>query len=176
MRLWARAVCLAGILLTAVDFGIAASQAPPPQKPKPDHDALTAARFELFVDGVALASFSTLESMSQGIDPRDLQLTPSGVVLPAHRQPPTVVLKRGLSRNLELQEWFEAAQSGDPAARKSCSLVMFNTKGDPVARYHLTNAWPAKVEIGSLKAGATEVLIETIVLVGDQLRDERLIN
>ena len=41
------------------------------------------------------------------------------------------------------------------AARKSCSLVMFNTKGKPVARYHLENAWPSKIEIGALKAGAS---------------------
>ena len=61
--------------------------------------------------------------------------------------------------------WHELVILGDvAAARKSCSLTMFNTKGDPVARYHLTDAWPAKVEIGALKAGASEVLMETVTM------------
>jgi hypothetical protein len=47
------------------------------------------------------------------------------------------------------------------AARKSASLVMYDTSGSPVARYHLENAWPAKVEIGGLRADASEVLMET---------------
>ena len=42
---------------------------------------------------------------------------------------------------------------------------MYNTKGEPVARYRLTEAWPSKIEIGALKAGASEVLMEKITLV-----------
>jgi hypothetical protein len=34
-----------------------------------------------------------------------------------------------------------------------------------VARYHLTEAWPAKIEIGALKAGASEVLMEKVTIV-----------
>jgi phage tail-like protein len=78
-----------------------------------------------------------------------------------------------MTRGLELQDWLEAALSGSEGARKSCSLTMYNTKGDAVARYHLENAWPAKIEIGSLKAGSSEVLIETVVIVADAIRDVR---
>jgi hypothetical protein len=47
---------------------------------------------------------------------------------------------------------------------------MFNTKGDPVARYHLTDAWPQKVEITTLTSGAAEVLTETVTLTCDFLQ------
>jgi hypothetical protein len=30
------------------------------------------------------------------------------------------------------------------AGRSSCSLVMYNYSGKPVARYHLEHAWPSK--------------------------------
>ena len=46
---------------------------------------------------------------------------------------------------------------------------MYNTKGDPVARYHLTNAWPSKLEIGGLKAGSSEVLMETVTIVCERI-------
>ena len=42
---------------------------------------------------------------------------------------------------------------GDVAARKSASLIAYNAAGDPVARYHLTNAWPAKLQINTLGHG-----------------------
>jgi phage tail-like protein len=55
------------------------------------------------------------------------------------------------------------------AARKSCSLVMYNVDGKPVARYHMHNAWPSKIEIGALKAGASEVLMETVTIVCEHI-------
>ena len=73
-----------------------------------------------------------------------------------------------MTRNIELAAWHELVILGDVgAARKNVSLTMYNTKGDPVARYHLTNAWPSKLEIGALKAGASSVLTETVTLVSE---------
>ena len=56
-----------------------------------------------------------------------------------------------------------AVTSSRPARARS--LVMYNYDGKPVARYHLENAWPSKMEIGALKAGSTEVLMETVTIV-----------
>ena len=47
---------------------------------------------------------------------------------------------------------------------------MYNAVGEPIARYQLTNAWPAKLEIGALKADAGSVLLETVTLVCERLR------
>jgi phage tail-like protein len=47
---------------------------------------------------------------------------------------------------------------------------MYNTDGKPVARYHLEHAWPAKLEIGTLGAGRTEVLTESVTLVCEHLQ------
>ena len=134
-----------------------------------DHDALTAARFELTIDGHSLAIFSELAGISSSVDVVDyISSSATETILkklPGKRTPPTVTLKRGMTRNIEMAAWHELVILGDvAAARKSCSLTMYNTKGDPVARYHLTDAWPQKVEIGALKAGASEVLMETVTM------------
>jgi len=39
---------------------------------------------------------------------------------------------------------------------------MFNAEGKPVAKYWLEKAWPTKMDLAGLKAGASEALIETV--------------
>jgi hypothetical protein len=47
---------------------------------------------------------------------------------------------------------------------------MYNTNGKPVARYHLEQAWPAKIEIGPVKSGANEALMETVTIVCEHVQ------
>jgi len=138
-------------------------------------DALTAARFSITIDGYEIASFSELQGITTSVDVVDyLSSSDKDVVmkkLPGKRTPPTVVLKRGKNNSMELWQWHEAVLFGKmDLARKSCSLVMYNVDGAPVARYYLENAWPAKLEIGGLKAGASEVLLETVTIVCEHIQ------
>jgi phage tail-like protein len=143
-----------------------------PQQP---NDALTAARFSITIDGYEIASFSELSGITTEVEAVDfLESGDKDVIfkkLPGRRKPPNVVLKRGKNASMELWAWHEAVLLGDiVAARKSCSLVMYNYDGKPVSRYHLEHAWPAKLEIGALKAGASEVLMETVTIVCESIQ------
>jgi phage tail-like protein len=83
----------------------------------------------------------------------------------------SVTLRRGKTNGLEMWAWHEQAVLADIAgARRSVSLVMFNTDGKPVARYLLEHAWPSKLEIGALKAGSSEVLMETVTIVCERIQ------
>ncbi len=42
------------------------------------------------------------------------------------------------------------------------AMLMYQSGGTPVARYHLENAWPAKVETSAAEASKNEVAIETL--------------
>ncbi|MCI0687903.1 MAG: phage tail protein [Sporichthyaceae bacterium] len=143
--------------------------------PNQASDAITAARFSVTIDGYEIASFAELAGIITEVEPVDfLESTDQEVVfkkLPGTRKPPTIILKRRMNAGMELWAWHEAVMNGDiVAARKSASLVMYNTEGKPVARYHMENAWPAKIEIGALKAGASEVLMETVTIVCERLQ------
>jgi hypothetical protein len=48
--------------------------------------------------------------------------------------------------------------------RADLDVVMYDSDGKPVARYHLTDAWPAKVEIGALRSDSNEVAVESLTL------------
>ncbi|MGH7588251.1 MAG: phage tail protein [Gemmatimonadota bacterium] len=104
-------------------------------------------RFKIQIDGREIAQFAEL------------------VALNARSNPPTVVLKRGKNSSMDMWAWHEAARSGDmAAARKSATLVMYDYDGKPVARYHLVNAWPSKIETGGLESGTGKVAVETLEL------------
>ena len=136
-------------------------------------DPIAPARFTLTVDGVEIATFSDLVAITSEATPDDL----AGTLLkklPGKRKPPTITLRRGMTADLQVDAWHEAGVDGRPSdARKSASLVMFDATGKPVARYHLENAWPAKIEITTIAAGASNVLLETVTLSCDRLQTRR---
>jgi phage tail-like protein len=132
-------------------------------------DAITASRFSLTIDGVEIAQFSALVGITSEADPDDL----AGMLLkklPGKRTPPTVTLQRGLSNDLQMWAWHEDRRERPAEAKRTADLTMYNSAGDPVARYHLENAWPSKIEIGALTAGSSEVLMETITIACEMLR------
>jgi phage tail-like protein len=133
-------------------------------------DAITASRFSITVDGVEIAQFSELMGITSEVEPVDF----TGRLLsklPGRRNPPTVTLKRGLDEDMNMFAWHQSVVEGQiTAARRSATLTMYDTAGDPVARYHLENAWPAKVIVSGLKAGSSEVLYETVTLACESLQ------
>jgi phage tail-like protein len=164
------AALLAGAILVAAAIGAWTSSSQGAAAP-PGGEPLTAARFELTIDGHSLAVFSELVGISSSVDIEHVRVdtNPKRKLkkLPGKRTPPTVTLKRGMTRNIELAAWHELVILGDAAARKNVTLTMYDVTGDPVVRYHLTNAWPSKLEIGALKAGASSILMETVTLVAE---------
>jgi phage tail-like protein len=139
-------------------------------------DPLVAARFSITIDGVEIAQFSELVELSSGIDPSDLRLGLDEKdklflkKLPGKRKPPTVTVKRGKTRDLAVFEWHHDALLRGAQARRSCTLTMYATDGQATAKYYLENAWPSKIEISGLKAGASEVLYETVTLTCEDIQ------
>ena len=162
------AVLLGAGILIAAALGTWAS-GPAGAAAAPDSSGLTAARFELTIDGHSIAVFQELEGIVSGVDTADLSLVTKGedfqLRLPGKRTPPSITLKRGMTRNIEIAAWHELVMLGDMAgATKSVSVIAYNRQGTPVARYHLTDAWPSKVEISGESSGAGQVLMETVTL------------
>jgi phage tail-like protein len=161
----------AAVVLAAASIGVLA---PAGSGQTNTRDAITAARFVLTTDGYELASFSELQGITTEVTPAEyISSADKGTVqkkLPGKAKPATLVLKRGKNSGMELFAWHEAARRGQPSARKSCTLTMYNDAGEPVAKYYLSNAWPFKLEITALKAGSSEVLYETVHLTADSVQ------
>jgi hypothetical protein len=99
-------------------------------------EPLVATRVEMTIDGHSLAVFSRCIISSEAEVGAGSAVTKSNEVR----------CDRGLTRNIEISAWHELVILGDvAAARKSVSITMYNSTGDPVARWHLTDAYPSAV-------------------------------
>jgi phage tail-like protein len=134
-----------------------------------------AVRFSLVVDQVEIASFSEAVEISLISDPPRLS-SPANAVdpksLPRKRSGSDrglVILRRKHeSQQTHLWEWVQnTIATGKPIEK--AFVILHNSKGEAVARYHLQSAWPSKVEIGALKAGASEVLMETVTMTCESI-------
>jgi phage tail-like protein len=138
-------------------------------------EPITASRFSITIDGYEIAAFSALKGITTEVKPVEhMESTDKELILkkvPGKPDPATIELERAKTSDMALWAWHEAVLQGDIiAARKSCSLVMYGSDGKPVARYHMENAWPSIVKIGALKAGANDVLMETVTIVCEHLQ------
>jgi phage tail-like protein len=136
---------------------------------------ITANRFAIVIDGYEIAVFSELSGINAEVESSEYWQTSGDAIavnkLPGKLKPPTVTLKRGMNGSLELWSWHEAVRKGTmEAARRSCSLIMYNAEGKPVGKYWLEKAWPSKMELAGLKAGAGEALIETVTLTCEYIQ------
>jgi phage tail-like protein len=91
-------------------------------------------------------------------------------------KPPTVALKRAMSTNKDTQwiwEWHAMARTGTTAAYRACTLSLYAAGQDPsgtaTKAYMLSNAFPTKVEIAGMKAGGSEVVLQTVTLMCDEI-------
>ena len=88
--------------------------------------------------------------------------------LPGRLKAGQVTVTRGLTTDLTFEQWMrDPVPVGRP--RRAVSLALFDTQGRPVARYHLENAWPSKLEVTGLGSRATEVAVESLTLVHEGL-------
>ena len=127
-------------------------------------DGPTAARFAITIDGVQFAVFSELAGISSAVD-----VVESSSETERFNVEGLVSLRRPLTTDLTLAKWHEESVANGPRIRKNMVLLVHGRNGAPVARYHLENAWPAKIEIGALKVGASEVLMETVTLTCERI-------
>ena len=129
-----------------------------------DHDSAVGHSFGLEFEGVNVALMDVV----------GLVLSVFGLGRPSDPpQPATVTLVRGLTSDRRFVQWVQEAHGRGPGhTARRATIVVFAHDGSPVARYHLENAWPSKLEIGTLKASDTSVVAERLTLTFDRVEVE----
>jgi phage tail-like protein len=138
-------------------------------------DALAGYHFAIEIDSITIAQFQEVSGITSELDVIELkENTKDGKYiihkLPGNRKPPAITLKRAKSSSKDLWDWHEKIFQGKISdARKGGSVVLYNYEGEEVGRYNFVNAWPSKISMSSLKAGANEVLMEECTIVCEEL-------
>ena len=123
MRVWKRAVkavavcgVAAGTIFAGAAWAVGGSS--PTQ----------VSRAEITIDGFSIATFQRCMVATEVDAPGEIRC------------------ERGMTNDLSLSSWHDAAQSGDlAAARKDFTLIMYDTTGDPVARWSATDGYPTEL-------------------------------
>ncbi|CAM5544220.1 Phage tail protein OS=Streptomyces tendae OX=1932 GN=GUR47_26330 PE=4 SV=1 [Streptomyces tendae] len=75
-----------------------------------------------------------------------------------------------MSQSSVFTQWINDSMAGRMAtARKNATIIVMDYEDNPVKRWNLRNAWCSKVVAGTLKAGDTNALTETITIVFEEL-------
>jgi phage tail-like protein len=141
----------------------------------PEGDAVAGYLFHLEVDDKAIAQFKEVAGISNEVQVIEHRENKAGGVsilkkLPGLSSSGNVTLKKGKTGDNTLWQWLKQVQDGDIAgARKNGSVVLYDYARGELARYNFMNGWPAKVSIGPLQAGASDVLLEECTIVHEGL-------
>ena len=80
-----------------------------------------------------------------------------------------LVLSRGLTTNLDLWNWWEAARNGDPSVDRNVVVRLLDGTGQLVLSWKYRNAFPAVYRLSPLDAAASDLVVETVELAFDSM-------
>ena len=85
---------------------------------------------------------------------------------PGRLQPGRITLSGGDARDAQyLYKWHQQTLQGNvAAARRDVALVLHSADGKQLARYELKRAWPARLAMTAVRAGAGSAPVETLEL------------
>lgn len=121
--------------------------------------------FLVEIDGVIAAGFSEVSGLAAEvniIEYREGTDIPLNVrKIPGLAKYSNITLKRGVSKDLSLWNWFNTVLKGT-VQRANGSIILRDATGTPVLRWNFVNGWPCKWEGPHLDGRTSEVAIEVL--------------
>ncbi len=126
--------------------------------------------FYVEVQGKLLGAFreaTGLTSESEKIEykasgPRGEEIT---ITQPGRTKYPDIVLKRGLTSNMDMHAWRKEIEDGKfKGSQKNGSIVLYDQQHTEVARWNFEGAWPLKLEGPGLNSANNEIAVESLTL------------
>jgi phage tail-like protein len=122
--------------------------------------------FHVVIDGITRAAFQQVSGFDSTIDVIEHReggdnLTPRK--LPGMTRYSNIVLKWGLTDDVQLYEWHLEAAKGN-VQRKNGSILLLDRDGATKAQWDFFAAWPTKWDGPDFNAEGNDVAIETLEL------------
>ena len=131
--------------------------------------------FLVELDGITRAAFHEASGFDTSVDViehREGGQNSTTYKIPGLTKHGIISLKWGLTDDTSLDDWFQKVVDGD-IDRKNGSIVVLNRKGDEVARWNFTRAWPTKLTLPSFNAEGNDIAIQTLEMAYESLKRMR---
>jgi phage tail-like protein len=83
-----------------------------------------------------------------------------------------LVLSRGLTTDLSLWTWWEAARDGDTGIDRAVVVTLLDPTRQPRLRWRFRNAFPVVYRLSPLDTSSGDVVVETVELAFDSMDAE----
>jgi phage tail-like protein len=134
----------------------------------PEQDPLVSAWFGVEFQGKIQGAFRECTGMGSENEVVESKASgPKGEYIlkkvPGRMKFNNITLKRGITATMDMWKWRKMVEKGEvDEARTNGSVVMFNPKGEEIARWNLINAWPSKLSGPTANATNNEIGIEEL--------------
>jgi phage tail-like protein len=129
-------------------------------------DPWLSSRFLLEWDGIVHAGFSEVTIPDTSTDPieyREGNEISTVRKIPGLTKYSNLVCKRGITKNLELYNWYKDVVDGKiSSSRKTISVLLLDEQGNEAVRWVFSNAWPSKYDPPDMNATGNTIAIETM--------------
>ena len=123
--------------------------------------------FLVEIDGITRAGFRECSGLDSSSDP--IEYREGGDSLTMRKQPgmtkySNISLKRGVTDDAELYQWWKSVMDGN-VQRRNLSILLLDDTGVEKLRWNVVQAWPTKWTGPTFNATAHEVAIEGLDIV-----------
>jgi phage tail-like protein len=129
--------------------------------------------FRVEIDGETAAAFSEVSAISADTDVilyRDgSDRSNAARKLPGLMKTGNVTLKRGVMGSLFFSRWQRETAQGQAGFRRTVRIVLLSEDQNDVMIWILSNAWPKSFAAGPLLAKSSEIAMEELVLVCEDI-------
>lgn len=132
--------------------------------------------FGVEYDGVMIKKITEISGLKMEQDKIELkQNTNDGKFsitnLPGRPKAGQITVSRALTDDKSFETWINDSRFGKMSSvRKTGAVIVYDYEGAELKRYNMVNAWPVSLELGSMKAGATDVLTEKLTIAFEELK------
>lgn len=127
--------------------------------------------FLVEIDGITRAAFhqvSGFDSTIDVIEHREGGENTTMRKLPGQTKYSNIVLKWGITDDLELYAWHRQAIDGN-VERRNGSIVGLDRQGNEIVRWNFFNAWPTKYDGPDYSAEGNDIAIESLELAHEKV-------
>jgi phage tail-like protein len=122
--------------------------------------------FKIEIDNTTLAGFRECSGLSFTTDPVEYREGTEKTLHPRKltgmRKFANISLKRGITQNADLWNWYKDVLNGKPKIRRDGSIVLLDEERKEVMRWRFVEGWICKWEGPMFNATSNDVAIETI--------------